>query len=572
MKTKNTPRVPSIPRVDARMMKWVLGEISSIEGTNLIPYWENGGAPDLDFGSLPAYIHSSRLRALVSKNAHLGFTRDTALAALEQTLIDESRCSVTNERLVRDMDHKTAALIQRIRGFLTVALRPFWRHLSRSDPRMGPGVAILANGKSGYSPDKLLNPYSTLKLTNYMQKTGFLTDHPFFFAWLTHDTAPAPADAISKLSLEQFFTVPKDCVTDRGCSKQPAVNMAVQLMVGQALRECLKPYGILTESITVGRETIGDQACYHRQILPTMWDEVATIDLKSASNTIAYELVRLVLPDDVFELLDACRCSSLELPNGDIHELERFSAMGNGFTFELETLLFYSIASISAEGFTDPGLRSGLASVFGDDIIVHKDAFSQTTTNLELLGFEINIKKSFASGPFRESCGMDVYEGVPVRPVFLKDLSGVCGFITLHNLVLKLARFGDGPYDRRYRRLLTQMRERAKQVPLGPVRDGDDTYFHEPTFSSYSARRLVLTRKSADGSVTNDVLLDTNQMGFRCLRLKTKKVNCPTSHYLVYMWMYLQFDSAGYQMRNTSYVSAVGFKARIATDVVSFWV
>lgn len=140
---------------------------------------------------------------------------------------------------------------------------------------------------------------------------------------------------------------------------------------------------------------------------------LATIDLKSASDLISKAVVKLLMPAGWFSILNCLRTSCLEI-DGKRYILERFSSMGNGFTFELETILFLAIARAASS-------HKDAVSVFGDDIICHLDDYSNVVLALRWFGFLLNEEKSFHSGDFRESCGGDYFKGAPVRPYYLKD-------------------------------------------------------------------------------------------------------------------------------------------------------
>lgn len=113
--------------------------------------------------------------------------------------------------------------------------------------------------------------------------------------------------------------------------------------------------------------------------------------------------------------------------------LEKFSSMGNGFTFELETILYRTLAA------TVCGRSS--VSAFGDDLIVLSDMFRDVLATLRFFGFTPNEKKTFGEGPFRESCGGDFFNGKPVRAHYLKELPNEPQhWIKLHN---GLCRVGD---------------------------------------------------------------------------------------------------------------------------------
>jgi hypothetical protein len=128
-----------------------------------------------------------------------------------------------------------------------------------------------------------------------------------------------------------------------------------------------------------------------------------------------------LLPIDWFKLLATWRTGRIvyrRKGRDDLEfELEKFSSMGNGFTFELESVIFYAIAKQAVQ---DVG-ASGDVSTYGDDIIVPVEAYDQLIEYLTFFGFTPNKAKSFSSGPFRESCGADWYAGKNIRPFYIKD-------------------------------------------------------------------------------------------------------------------------------------------------------
>jgi hypothetical protein len=93
--------------------------------------------------------------------------------------------------------------------------------------------------------------------------------------------------------------------------------------------------------------------------------------------------------------------------------------MGNGFTFELESLLFYSVVRTIV-----PRDRLSDCGVYGDDIIVPQEYAVEVIKALNFLGFRVNGSKSFLAGSFFESCGADFFEGQNVRPFHLAGHEG----------------------------------------------------------------------------------------------------------------------------------------------------
>jgi hypothetical protein len=115
--------------------------------------------------------------------------------------------------------------------------------------------------------------------------------------------------------------------------------------------------------------------------------------------------------------------------------LEKFSSMGNGFTFELETLIFWAISSGVQDAHNEWNVH-----VYGDDIIIPSESFDDVKHALEFFGFSLNKEKSFKDGAFRESCGSDYFNGVAVRPYYIEEFpNGPEDWIALANGLRRLA-------------------------------------------------------------------------------------------------------------------------------------
>lgn len=202
-----------------------------------------------------------------------------------------------------------------------------------------------------------------------------------------------------------LFTVPKATDIDRVACKEPEVNMFLQRCVGIHMRKKLLRVGIDLRDQTRNQNLAG-----------TAFSEgLATVDLSSASDTVTSMLVYRLLPFDWWSLLDDLRVKTTEV-RGEIHELEMFSSMGNGFTFELETLIFYALARTI--GYFS-GL-SGTISVYGDDIIVPCSYAPRLARIFSFFGFKVNPKKSHWRGAFRESCGKHFYRNRDATPFYVR--------------------------------------------------------------------------------------------------------------------------------------------------------
>lgn len=218
-----------------------------------------------------------------------------------------------------------------------------------------------------------------------------------------------------------LFTVPKNSEIDRAAAKEPDLNLFLQKGVGAFIRKRLKSVLHVDLNDQTRNQNLARQG--------SLTGLLATLDLSSASDLISRELVRLVLPELWFDLLDSIRSQAIVV-DGELIPLNMFSSMGNGFTFELESLIFWAITNAVCYL---TGIR-GTISVYGDDIILPRDAAPLVGRVLAFFGFKLNSKKSFWRGPFRESCGKHWYKGVDVTPFYIKEpVSSVMRLIHLLN-------------------------------------------------------------------------------------------------------------------------------------------
>lgn len=215
--------------------------------------------------------------------------------------------------------------------------------------------------------------------------------------------------------------VPKNAKTYRSIVVEPILNSFAQKGVGSYLKRRLASAGLDTSYDQTRNRLLAKSG--------SITGLLATIDLSSASDTISKELVAHLLPLDWFSFLSQFRTGRVTY-RGKTLELEKFSSMGNGFTFELETLLFYALAYGVC---VQEGLPTGWTSSYGDDIIVPVEAVPLLKKVLRVCGFSINNEKSYDAGPFRESCGGDYWRGIDIRPFYQKDLVSGQSLFRLHN-------------------------------------------------------------------------------------------------------------------------------------------
>lgn len=321
----------------------------------------------------------------------------------------EAQCYRTNERLSPFIYGAYALGEEAIHDFIVVARKNIRSIIGPAptnvDGRFGPGSTYGDRGKLVTVPDKM-SSCPTLTASAF----GFL------FPWVSTAWAKACAEygrAPTFVSGNRFTTVPKDSTKLRGIAIEPSINLFYQLGFGRVLRKRLKHSGI---DLKNGQDI-------HRQVAceASIRGHMSTLDLSNASDTVSRNLVKLLLPSSWYECLNSLRSPTTQV-DGKTFRLEKFSSMGNGFTFELETLVFLGIASAALECSGIQVKYGENLLVYGDDIIVPTECSSVVISALRFFGLTINKEKSFVDGPFRESCGGDYFQGTDVRPFFLKEL------------------------------------------------------------------------------------------------------------------------------------------------------
>lgn len=355
---------------------------------------------------------------LLRKCQGLNTSFDTEAAAVETFWQSEKQCHRTNIRLERHLAPRITTesegwldnFITSVQNVVARWLGPLPEHLEGA---FGPGTVFEANTWDDAFRCKTVGD----KLSNIPSVTSGAREifsHYFWdTSWGRHFLLNSYQHALPSVRGNRFTTVDKDASTDRGICIEPSANVFLQLAVGRVMKRRLKRAGIDLET---GQET-------HRRLakFASETGNYATIDLKAASDTVASSLVKLFMEKTPlwYDLL-----ASLRSPATRVNErwvrLEKFSSMGNGFTFELETLIFAAICYTACRGGENVDLGRGIW-VYGDDIIVPHEFAPDVLAALRYFGFTPNGSKTFVAGSFRESCGGDYFMGYDVRPYQLKE-------------------------------------------------------------------------------------------------------------------------------------------------------
>lgn len=403
------------------------------------------------------YYHLRQSLAFFSKLRFLDIGVDKEQAALGKFMEAENKCRETNE-VFRAWSSGGFKFLPAVDSVLSDAARSIAQvlgpvpSLKKLGLRFGPGATTLTRKRDANSRRKLRDGFacsddllpilstvlgevaawtgsypsrdSALELVGspllIVGDTSLFDDSAYADIVLHADIQSAEVycrDSLHVLLMdEELSFAPKNAKTHRSISKPPPMNVMVQLGYGDFMTKRLARFGIDLADQSINQRLARDGS---------LTGDLATLDLTSASDMEAIELVFHLLPVDWANALSACRCSFITF-QGERLRLEKFSSMGNGYTFPLESLIFWALAKASCDA-------GDVVSIYGDDIIIPSKHVPLLTEVLTACGFELNTRKSYSTGPFRESCGADWYRGFNIRPFYAKKVVSGESLYSLHN-------------------------------------------------------------------------------------------------------------------------------------------
>jgi hypothetical protein len=218
----------------------------------------------------------------------------------------------------------------------------------------------------------------------------------------------AQGPGINVVPGNKLTCVPKNYKVHRVIAGEPSGNMYIQKGIHAFLRRKLREVGIdLSNQVTNQ-----DWARFG-----SVTGAVATIDMSMASDTVSKTVVEWFVPEDLLLALETVRSPVGQFADGTKVLYRKFSSMGNATTFEVETLLFWALATAACDV---SGADRHFVGVYGDDVIIPTRAVPLFLSSLEECGFIPNKSKTFVSGPFRESCGKHYLNGEDVSPFYIR--------------------------------------------------------------------------------------------------------------------------------------------------------
>lgn len=371
------------------------------------------------------YFKDAQATAFLRKVEDLPTSIDRRRAAVETWLESEQQCYRTNRLVVDALSSPEDTPLTELLGRMRIKMHQLIgrRAPDHLDCKWGNGATYEMSGVLKLLPNKLTpSPTMTENAWPFARDYSSLAHcRPLGFGerdWVGHKlgfgTHHAPS-LFCPVIVEgnRFWLVPKNGKTDRAIAIEPTLNVFYQLGLGRGLRTRLRQRGLLHKDSQEVHRTLAASA--------SRGAGLATLDLSSASDTVAYQLVKAITPYKWFQELDAARSPKTNIGSRKAPRwvrLEKFSSMGNGSTFELETAIFTCVCKVAADDHGVTLVARHNFSVYGDDIIIPIEIADTVSKYLTLLGFKLNCEKSFTNGLFYESCGGDYFGGVDVRPVF----------------------------------------------------------------------------------------------------------------------------------------------------------
>ena len=333
----------------------------------------------------------------------------------------------------RDYAHLRPVLdtVQKVCDCISAGLGEF--HPSLSDFRHGPGATSELKRGAGY---KYLFPSWSPRLQSIFPGEEYAIANSSVLGGgfaTTNDLYGNPvivgggevADVFpEREEASRLIAVPKTQKAPRLIAAEPTCNQWTQQNVKNYLDERILATA-LSKSVDFRRQLLSRQAAK----LGSLGYGTATLDLSSASDRVSLWLVERAFRGN-FSLLRAfaaCRTryvsQCLDRGSPALHKLRKFSSQGSALTFPVQSILFLMLvvgvgASLTNTKPKDWERLVEKCRIYGDDICIPVEWVPRVVEVFSYLHLKVNEDKSFWNGKFRESCGLDVYDGHDVSPAY----------------------------------------------------------------------------------------------------------------------------------------------------------
>lgn len=317
-------------------------------------------------------------------------------------------------------------MFERVSKIVVSSLFPQQVHVEDLIPKHGPGSTrekVLGNRKfdpSNYTVSKTI-------------ERNFPIGEFFFNSEESYLNFDKEIEISAQSPPVRVVPVPKTLKTPRIIALEPTAKQYLQ----QALKD-LVVREIERNPLTLGHVNFTDQSINRNlALINSITREFATLDVTAASDSVHKKLVRLMLKvnPSLARLVFLTRSPKAEV-EGELIKLQKFASMGSALCFPMEALAFYilCITSILVRrrnsqiniSYSDVFKASRNVYVYGDDIIIPVNEVEAAVDLLAEFKLKIGMTKSFYKGGFRESCGMDAYNGEDVTPTYIRQKFPSC--------------------------------------------------------------------------------------------------------------------------------------------------
>lgn len=146
----------------------------------------------------------------------------------------------------------------------------------------------------------------------------------------------------------------------------------------------------------------------HKLFLLRNYFTHVTIDLKDATDLLSVGLLG-AFPAYYRRMVDTLRSKEVETPLGT-SLLTAMFPMGNSLCFVTLTYVIIALCELSCDN---------SYSVYGDDIICHRDDYACLVDRLHRFGMKVNQDKCGLTA-LKETCGLDLLHSTSLNPVYLR--------------------------------------------------------------------------------------------------------------------------------------------------------
>jgi hypothetical protein len=336
-------------------------------------------------------------------------------------------------------------------------------------PRHGPGS--VATGEANHEKHVFSRIYSEIEKVYPFTEYFSYSMSAVADQWHQYESLESLESGTAKVVL-----VPKDSRGPRIISCEPLEYQWIQQGLGRAIVAHLEK-----NHITRGHVNFTDQTVNGSLALEgSKTHKWVTLDMKEASDRVSCWLVSELFAKvpTLREALFATRSTHTRLPSGQVVHLKKFAPMGSCLCFPVESIVFYALAVTSiirrnreeTPNRSFRALRNSALSavyVYGDDLIIRSKDYAPVLLALPTVGLMFNESKCCTAGSFRESCGVDAYNGVNVTPLRIKKVYETHRNVRAETFVAYTA-YSNALYARGYKRVASHLASLVENR-IGPL-------------------------------------------------------------------------------------------------------